>query len=74
MATEPTNLQAAIDFLNNPVTSSISPLGDPTLSPLMESLQKNPIDDFAMMMANPVKKVTSAARLAQLANPTSTQY
>jgi hypothetical protein len=68
---EANNLQAAIDLLNNPVTSSISPLGDPTLSPLMESLQKNPIDDFAMMMANPVKKVTSAARLAQLANPTN---
>jgi hypothetical protein len=67
---EANNLQAAIDLLNNPVTSSISPLGDPTLSPLMESLQKNPIDDFAMMMASPVKKVTSAARLAQLANPT----
>jgi hypothetical protein len=67
---EASNLQAAIDLLNNPVTSSISPLGDPTLSPLMESLQKNPIDDFAMMMASPVKKVTSAARLAQLANPT----
>jgi ribosomal protein L13 len=68
---EVTNLQAALDMLQNPVTSSISPLGDPTLSPLMESLQKNPIDDFAMMMANPVKKVTSAARLAQLANPTN---
>jgi hypothetical protein len=68
---EANNLQAAIDLLNNPVTSSISPLGDPTLSPLMESLQKNPIDDFAMMMVNPVKKVTSAARLAQLANPTN---
>jgi hypothetical protein len=68
---EANNLQAAIDLLNNPVTSSISPLGDPTLSPLMESLQKNPIDDFAMMMASPVKKVTSAARLAQLANPTN---
>jgi hypothetical protein len=68
---EANNLQAALDMLNNPVTSSISPLGDPTLSPLMESLQKNPIDDFAMMMANPVKKVTSAARLAQLANPTN---
>jgi hypothetical protein len=64
------NLQAALNMLQNPVTSSISPLGDPTLSPLMESLQKNPIDDFAMMMASPVKKVTSAARLAQLANPT----
>ena len=68
---EANNLQAALGMLNNPVTSSISPLGDPTLSPLMESLQKNPIDDFAMMMANPVKKVTSAARLAQLANPTN---
>jgi hypothetical protein len=68
---EVTNLQAALNMLQNPVTSSISPLGDPTLSPLMESLQKNPIDDFAMMMANPVKKVTSAARLAQLANPTN---
>jgi hypothetical protein len=67
---EVTNLQAALNMLQNPVTSSISPLGDPTLSPLMESLQKNPIDDFAMMMASPVKKVTSAARLAQLANPT----
>jgi hypothetical protein len=52
---EANNLQAAIDLLNNPVTSSISPLGDPTLSPLMESLQKNPIDDFAMMMADPTK-------------------
>jgi hypothetical protein len=52
---EASNLQAAIDLLNNPVTSSISPLGDPTLSPLMESLQKNPIDDFAMMMADPTK-------------------
>ena len=70
MANEPTNLQAAIDLLNNPVTSSISPLGDPTLSPLLESLQNNPIDEFAMMMASPVSKVTSAARLAQLANPT----
>jgi hypothetical protein len=60
---EVTNLQAALNMLQNPVTSSISPLGDPTLSPLIESLQKNPIDDFAMMMA--------AARLAQLANPTN---
>jgi hypothetical protein len=68
---EVTNLQAALNMLQNPVTSSISPLGDPTLSPLIESLQKNPIDDFAMMMASPVKKVTSAARLAQLANPTN---
>jgi hypothetical protein len=52
---EVTNLQAALNMLQNPVTSSISPLGDPTLSPLMESLQKNPIDDFAMMMADPTK-------------------
>jgi ribosomal protein L13 len=52
---EATNLQAALNMLQNPVTSSISPLGDPTLSPLMESLQKNPIDDFAMMMADPTK-------------------
>jgi hypothetical protein len=52
---EVTNLQAALNMLQNPVTSSISPLGDPTLSPLMECLQKNPIDDFAMMMADPTK-------------------
>ena len=52
---EATNIQAALNMLQNPVTSSISPLGDPTLSPLMESLQKNPIDDFAMMMADPTK-------------------
>ena len=52
---EANNLQAALDLIQNPVTSSISPLGDPTLSPLMESLQKNPIDDFAMMMADPTK-------------------
>jgi len=37
----------------------------------MREYESSPIRDIAMMMASPVSKVTSAARLAQLANPTN---
>jgi len=73
-------LQSALDMLTEsaPVTKapegtfdvgSIEPFNP--LEIKMREYESSPIRDIAMMIASPVSKVTSAARLAQLANPTA---
>jgi len=72
-------LQSALDMLTEsaPVTEapegtfdvgSIEPFNP--LEIKMREYESSPIRDIAMMIVSPVSKVTSAARLAQLANPT----
>ena len=80
MANEPTNIDQLLQMLNQsaPVTEappgafdvgSIEPFNP--LEIKMREYESSPIRDIAMMIASPVSKVTSAARLAQLANPTN---
>jgi len=76
MANEPTNIENLLQMLNQSAPVTEAPPGTFDLgtiepfNPIMERYKPNPLDDFLMMMAGPTSKVTSAARLAQLANPT----
>ena len=70
-------LQSALDMLTESAPVTEAPPGTFDLgtiepfNPIIERYKPNPLDDFLMMMAGPTSKVTSAARLAQLANPTN---
>ena len=73
-------LQSALDMLTESAPVTEAPPGTfdlGTIEPFnpleikMREYESSPIRDIAMMMASPVSKVTSAARLAQLANPTN---
>jgi len=73
-------LQSALDMLTESAPVTEAPPGTfdlGTIEPFnpleikMRKYESSPIRDIAMMMASPVSKVTSAARLAQLANPTN---
>ena len=73
-------LQSALDMLTESAPVTEAPPGTfdlGTIEPFnpleikMREYESSPIRDIAMMMASPVSKVRSAARLAQLANPTN---
>jgi putative lipoic acid-binding regulatory protein len=63
MANEPTNIENLLQMLNQSAPVTEAPPGTFDLgtiepfNPIMERYQPNPLDEFAMMMADPTKKL-----------------